>query len=251
MSVWQAGLLGLAALVAGAINAVAGGGSLISFPALLWAGYPSIQANVTNSVAVWPGTIGGSLAYREELRGQRARIVLLGLASLAGALVGSALLLHSSQALFNRIVPFLILFACGLLAAQPRVGAWVQRRGKGRRSARPSPAAAIALFLVGIYGAYFVAGVGILILAVVGIFLTDDLQRLNALKGLLNLVVNGVAAIYFALFGPVAWPVAALMAAASWVGGYLGVRVARRLSPDALRAVVLVYGLVVALRLLL
>lgn len=243
-------LLAGAGFVAGGINAVAGGGSLISFPALLAAGYPSITANVTNTVAVWPGTIGGSLAYRAELRGQRERFIVLGITSVVGALIGSALLLASPARVFDQIVPFLILFACALLAAQDRLAAWAARhRGAGARSERAA-GLIVAQLLAAIYGAYFTAGLGILILAILGIFLHDNLQRLNALKGLLSVIINGVSALYFALFGPVVWPVAALMAVASWTGGYLGVRVARRLSPSRLRAVVLVYGVGVALWLL-
>lgn len=251
MDLGQFALLGVAGFIAGGINAVAGGGSLISFPALLAAGYPSITANVTNTVAVWPGTIGGSLAYRAELEGQGDRFVVLGITSVTGALIGSVLLLASPAQFFDRIVPFLILFACGLLAIQERLARWVLRGSAKRDSdADHRSAGAIgAQLLASIYGAYFTAGLGILILALLGIFLRDDLQRLNALKGLLSVIINGVSAIYFMLFGPVIWSVAALMAVSSWIGGYLGVRVARRLSPTWLRGVVLAYGVIVALAL--
>lgn len=247
----EAGGLGVAAFVAGAVNAVAGGGSLISFPALLAAGYPSITANVTNTVAIWPGTVGGSLAYRPELRGQRSRIVVLGVTSVIGALLGSAILLSSSQSLFDEIVPFLILFACALLALQPRIARWVQRH-RSADSSSDHPRALIGAQLVAaIYGAYFGAGLGIMMLASLGIFLPDALQRLNALKGLLALIINGIAVLLFAAFGPVAWPAALLMAVTSWAGGFLGVRVARRLSGSTLRAIVLVFGVIVALKLLI
>lgn len=250
----EVALLGAAGFIAGGINAVAGGGSLISFPALLAVGYPSITANVTNTVAVWPGTIGGSLAYRPELRGQRERFIVLGITSVVGALIGSVLLLASPARFFDRIVPFLILFACALLAGQDRLARWMLRRqGKDGKDSRNEHSAGVigAQLLASIYGAYFTAGLGILILAILGIFLRDNLQRLNALKGLLSVIINGVSAVYFALFGPVVWPVAALMAVASWTGGYLGVRIARRLSPSRLRAVVLIYGVAVALWLML
>lgn len=243
--------LGLAGFIAGAVNSVAGGGSLISFPALLAAGYPSITANVTNTVAIWPGTVGGSLAYRPELRGQRRRVALLGVVSVAGALVGSVLLLASPLQLFDRLVPLLILFACALLLVQPRLGAWVQRHQPARQSRSSFLPLIGAQFLAAVYGGYFGAGLGIMVLAFLGIFIADDLQRLNALKGLLALIVNGVAVIYFVLFGPVAWPVTILMAVTSWIGGYLGVRLARRLSGEVLRGVVLVFGVAVALKLLI
>lgn len=249
MSIFTAAGLGIAGFIAGAINSIAGGGSLISFPALLAAGYPSITATVTNTVAIWPGTVGGSLAYRPELHGQRRRIVVLGATSVAGALLGSVLLLTGPLQLFDRLVPLLILFACALLLVQPRLGSWVQRHQPARQS-RSLPLIG-SQFLAAVYGGYFGAGLGIMILAFLGIFVDDDLQRLNALKGVLALIVNGAAVVYFSLFGPVAWPVAILMAVTSWTGGYLGVRLARRLSGRVLRAVVLVFGVAVALKLLI
>ncbi|HEX7123695.1 MAG TPA: sulfite exporter TauE/SafE family protein [Gemmatimonadaceae bacterium] len=244
-------ILAGAGFVAGAINAVAGGGSLISFPALLAAGYPAITANVTNTVAVWPGTVGGSLAYYPELRGQRRRIIVLGIVSVVGAIVGAALLLASPAQLFERIVPFLILGSCVLLAVQDRLGMWLRSRRAKHTGGSLSVPLLVAHFVASVYGAYFVAGLGILVLAFLGIFLRDDLQRLNALKGLLSVFINGVSAAYFALFGPLVWPVAAVMAVASWIGGYLGVSLARRLSPTVLRLVVLAFGVIVALRMLL
>lgn len=250
MSIVDAVVLVLAGFVAGGINAVAGGGSLISFPALLAAGYPAVTANVTNTVAIWPGMIGGSLAYRKELSGQRQRFTALGAASILGALAGSVALLASPAQVFERLVPFLILFACALLAVQPRVGRWLRRRRPRGKSPAYSSALLAAQFLAAAYGAYFGAGLGIMMLAILGIFLHDDLQRLNALKGLLALVINGVAVVYFALFGPVAWLAAVIMAVVSWAGGYFGVRVARRLSAARLRGVVLAFGVVVAIRLL-
>ena len=243
--------LGAAAFLAGAINAVAGGGTLVSFPALLAAGYPGVTANVTNTVAIWPGTVGGSLAYLPELRDQRSRIVLLGGTSVVGAILGSVILLLSPDELFDDVAPWLILFACLLLALQTRLARWVQRRqhaaGRGDRGVGIVAAQLVAAM----YGAYFGAGLGIVTLAFLGIFLADSLQRLNALKGVLALIVNGVAAVAFGVFGPVVWSAALLMAVTSWFGGYLGVRVARRLSATVLRSVVLVFGVVVALTMLL
>ena len=254
-------LLATAALVAGAVNAVAGGGSLLSFPALLAVGYPALTANVTNSVALTPGYFGGTLGYRRELTGQRGRILALGATSAVGAVVGAALLLVSSQALFERIVPWLIFLACGLLAVQPRLARLVRDR-RPAPDADPGPAggagvdghtAALfaAQFLAAAYGAYFGAGVGIMMLAILGIFVADTLQRLNALKGLLSLLVAIVAAIAFALFADVGWLAVAVMAVASLLGGQLGVVLARRLNDRALRWLVVAFGTAVGLWLLL
>ena len=253
-------LLATAALVAGAVNAVAGGGSLLSFPALLAVGYPALTANVTNSVALTPGYLGGTVGYRRELAGQRARIVALGATSATGAVVGAFLLLVSSAALFERIVPLLIFVACGLLAAQPRLARLVRERreGPGGEPAPPGRAGldghTVALFtaqfLAAIYGAYFGAGVGIMMLAILGIFVADSLQRLNALKGLMSLLVAVVAAVAFALFADVSWVAVAVMAAASLLGGQLGVVLARRLNDQALRWLVIAFGVTVGVYLL-
>jgi hypothetical protein len=262
-------LLAAAALLAGAVNAVAGGGSLLSFPALLAVGYPAITANVTNSVALTPGYFGGTLGYRRELAGQRRRALALGATSAAGAVVGAVLLLVSSPELFEAIVPFLIFLACGLLALQPRLARLVRARREGDgdpergNPGTGAPAGAppgadqhtgplfVTQFLAAAYGAYFGAGVGIMMLAILGIFLTDSLQRLNALKGLLSLVVAVVAAIWFTLFADVAWVAVAVMAVASLLGGQLGVLLARRLNDQVLRWLVVAFGVAVGLRLLL
>ncbi|HUR85544.1 MAG TPA: sulfite exporter TauE/SafE family protein [Solirubrobacteraceae bacterium] len=231
---------------AGVVNGVAGGGSLISFPALLAAGYPSVTANVTNSIAVLPGYLGGSLAYRPELAGQRERIRSLGVTSAVGAAAGAALLLSTPASLFDAVVPWLILAACALLALQPRA-AVIAARHRDRRGS--GVALHGALLLATIYGGYFGAGLGIMLLALLGVLLPDDLQRLNALKGVLSLVVAIVAAVGFALFGPIAWDAALVVGAASLVGGATGVRVARRLPATLLRGIVVAFGVVVAIAL--
>ena len=249
----QIGLLAGAALVAGAVNAVAGGGSLISFPALLAVGYPALTANVTNSVALTPGYFGGTLGYRRELTGQRGRILALGAISAAGAVVGAVLLLISSAELFERIVPWLIFLACGLLAAQTRLARLVRDRssdGPADGDGHTAPLFA-AQFLAAAYGAYFGAGVGIMMLAILGIFLTDNLQRLNALKGLLSFLISVVAAVSFLLFADVSLLAVAVMAVASLLGGQLGVLLARRLNDRTLRWLVIAFGVAVGLRLLL
>jgi uncharacterized membrane protein YfcA len=240
-----AALLAGAGFCAGAVNAVAGGGSLITFPALLAAGYPSIAANVTNAIAVLPGYVGGSLAYRRELTGQGGRIRALSATSAAGAAAGAALLLVSPASVFEAIVPWLILAACGLLAAQPRLAAAV-RRGRAR-----SPLALHGTVLAAtVYGGYFGAGLGIMLLAILAVFVDDALQRLNALKGILSLVVAAVTAAGFALFGPVAWVAAAVVGITCLLGGAVGVSAARRLPAPVLRGVVIAYGVTVAIVLL-
>jgi uncharacterized membrane protein YfcA len=240
-------LLAGAGFGAGAVNAVAGGGSLVSFPALLAAGYPSVTANVTNSIAVLPGYVGGSLAYRRELAGQGGRIRALAPTSVLGTVAGVVLLLESPASLFDAIVPWLILAACALLALQPRAAAIAQRHRDGRGS---GAALHGGLFLASVYGGYFGAGLGIMLLALLGVLLHDELQRLNALKGVLSLVVAVVAGVAFALFGPIAWDAALVVGAASLVGGAAGVHVARRLPAPVLRGAVVTYGVAVAIVLL-
>ena len=236
-----------AAFAAGAINAVAGGGSLISFPALLAAGYPSKTANVTNTVALWPGYVGGSVGYRQELRGQGQRLLELSVPAVAGGLLGAVLLLVTPESAFDALVPFLIVFACLLLAMQDRIAAYTEgHRARFTAAGRVPPSLLVSMFLLGVYGSYFGGALGIMTLALFSILLADNIQRLNALKGMTSLIINAVAVIWFALFGPVEWAPAAVMAVGSVAGGYLGVGVARRLGRDVLRWVVVTYGLVVA-----
>ena len=236
-----------AAFAAGAINAVAGGGSLVSFPALLAAGYSSKAANVTNSVALWPGYLGSSIGYRTELRPQRRRITILALPSIVGALAGSAILLATPESAFDAFVPFLIIFACALMAFQEPLGRFAAQHRMSARDADHVPATLIGgVFILAIYGAYFGAGLGILTLAVLSILLPDNLQQSNALKGMLSLLINFVAVVYFVAFGPVEWLPAAVMAGGALAGGYLGVGLARRLGKKWLRVAVISYGLVVA-----
>jgi uncharacterized membrane protein YfcA len=235
-----------AALVAGAVNAVAGGGTLLSFPALLLLGFPALTANVTNTIGLLPGYAGGSVAYRAELSVQRERVRFLAPISIVGAVIGAILLTRTSNHVFAAIVPWLILAACALLVVQP----WVTSRLQVHRSEREqhrSPVLAVAQLLSGVYGAFFCAGLGVMMLAVLGLFIRDDLQRINALKGMMQLIINVVAAIYFAFFGPVSWLAVLVMVPTSAAGGFIGVALARRLSPAVLRAVVIVFGVAFAI----
>lgn len=239
-------LIAVAGFIAGAINAVAGGGSLVSFPALVAAGLPPLSANVTNTVAVWPGYLGSTFAYRSELEGQRGRLLRLSASAMLGAVGGSALLLAAPAALFDAIVPALVLAGSLLLLAQPRVAALVRRRNTRRPGAPSSVPLHASLVVAGAYGAYFGGGLGVILLAVMGIFLADGLQRINALKTALSALINTIALVAFALFGPVHWTAVAIVAPAALAGGYVGGRVARVLSPSALRITVVIFGVVVA-----
>ena len=243
-------LLAGAGLAAGAVNAVAGGGSLISFPALLAAGYPSVQANVTNTVALFPGYAGSVAGGRPELVGQSARVRSLAVSSVVGGIAGAVLLLTTPGDVFRRVVPFLILAACALLLVQPRLAKAVQARAEAHNTDH-AWALQLCVLLSAVYGAYFGAGLGVLLLGVLGVLLHERLQRVNALKNVLSLTINAVALVAFGLFGPVAWSAALVIAIASLVGGYLGARVARRIPAAVLRAAVVGYGVVVAVLLLL
>jgi uncharacterized membrane protein YfcA len=238
--------------VAAAINAVAGGGTLISFPVLVGVGFSAKVANITNAVGVAPGFLGGSLAYREELRRQPRNVRAILLPAVLGAIAGSAILLATPESAFEAIVPFLILAACALLAFQDKISAlFFGPSGLDSQAERPHLLAMqVPLFFTAVYGAYFGAAMGIILLATFGMTLPDDIQRSNALKGLVALIVNGLAAAYFAVFGDVDWTAAAIMAAAAVCGGYLGANLARRLPRQALRRGIIVYGTLAAIVLL-
>ncbi|MFF0773218.1 sulfite exporter TauE/SafE family protein [Nonomuraea wenchangensis] len=242
-------LLFLAAsgLLAGVVNALAGGGTLVSFPALLALGYPGLTASVTNAVALWPGYLGGALGYRAELRGQRRRVVTLGATAMTGAVAGSALLLVTPGRVFESIVPWLVGLASLALLAQP----WLRARLGGTAGGPPSRRVYAGVFLGGCYGAYFNGGMGVLLLAVLGLFLHDGLHRVNAVRAVLALVITSVSAVAFSLFADVRWEAVAVIAPASLAGGFLGTRVARLLSARVLRGVVVVFGLGVAVALAL
>ena len=242
-------LLAVAGLVAGVLNAVAGGGSLVTFPALVLVGLPPLAANVTNSVAVWPGYIGTMLGYRAELAGQRGRVVGLAVTGLLGGGTGAALLLTTPASVFEAVVPVLVIGASLLLAVQTVVTRWVQGL-PGSAGGHRSPLLHVALFLAAVYGGYFGGALGVILLAVLAVFLTDHLQRTNALKSVLSFLVNTVALVAFALFGPVDWLAVSVIAPASLLGGYAGARVARRLNATVLRAVVVVFGIGVGVALI-
>jgi uncharacterized membrane protein YfcA len=240
-------LLG-AGLAAGAINAVVGSGTLITFPTLLAFGYSPVLANVTNNIGVLPGSVTGALAYRRELAGQRARVLRLAGMSITGGVIGAILLLELPESAFDAIVPALIVIACVLVVLQP----WLSRKVAQRDHAVAHGGAPAlgATFLTGIYGGYFGAAQGVLLMAFLGIFIDEDLQRLNAVKNVLAGLVNAVAAIVFVAVTEVAWGAALMIAIGSTAGGQLGGMYGRRLSPTVLRGIIVVVGLTAAVRLL-
>lgn len=241
-------VVGLAAAAAGAVNALAGGGTLISFPALMAAGIPPIAANVTNTVALCPGYLGATLAQASDLRGQKERLRLLLPAAAAGGVAGGVLLLASGERLFRALVPFLILLASALLAVQEPLRAWILRRsGRARDRGAAERWAALPVGLAAVYGGYFGAGLSVIVLAALALMLADSLTRLNALKQSIALGVNVAAAVFFVYSGKVVWPAALLMAVGALAGGALGGRLAGRLSPTALRRAVVAVGCAVGL----
>jgi uncharacterized membrane protein YfcA len=238
----------LAAVAAGALNALAGGGTLVSFPVLLALGVPPIAANVTNAVALCPGYFGATLAQRPNLSGQRARLGLLIPAAIAGGLAGAIILLSIGERTFVALVPWMILLASVLLGMQERVRAFVLRRLNHARHARHSwLASVVPVFAAGVYGGFFSAGMSVLLLAVLGLTLEDTLTRLNALKQSLAFGVNVAAAVFFVGSGTVIWSLAAVMAVGALIGGAVGGRIASRLAPQTLRWTIVVAGIVIAM----
>lgn len=254
----QLALIGLAGFAAGAVNALAGGGTLLSFPALLAVGLPAVAANVTSTLALCPGYLGAALAQRAELAGQRARVLSLLPAAMAGGLVGAVLLLHTSAARFTALVPWLLLLACALLAAQESLRVVLALRiARGFAAGRRYPALALArglplgIAVAAVYGGYFGAGMSVLLLAVLGLGCTDTLPRLNALKQLLALGANFAAAGWLAFSAEVEWKLVGVLAAGALLGGAVGGSFARRLPARWLRRVVVALGLTLALYYLL
>lgn len=251
-------LIALAGMGAGAINSLVGSGTLITFPTLVTLGYPPVTATMSNAIGLVAGGVSGTLGYRAELAGQWNRLRWQIPASLSGAAIGAFLLLHLPEKVFTQIVPVLLIAALMLVVAGPRIQAYARRRAEeaGRSADHVSPARMAALvcgtFLVGIYGGYFTAAQGILLIGVMGALLPEDIQRMNAAKNLLSLLVNIVAAVGYTLvaFNRISWAAAGLIAVGSLLGGWLGARYGRRLSPAALRAVIVVVGLIGLYRLL-
>ena len=240
-------LAGLAALAAGAVNALAGGGTLITFPMLTFLGIPAVAANVTNTVALCPGYFGGTLAQINDLRGQKNRLWLIVPASIVGGVVGGYLLLQTGEKLFKELVPYLILLASGLLAIQDPVRAWLTRRMGAGHGSSLEKLTWLPVSLASVYGGYFGAGLSVIVLSALGLTLEDTLTRLNALKQAVAFSVNVAAAIFFIFSGKVVWSVAVVMAVGALVGGTLGGKLAGKVKPSALRWTVVIIGVVISI----
>jgi uncharacterized membrane protein YfcA len=238
-------------VAAGAINSIAGGGTLISFPTLVWLGRDPIIANATNAVALWPGSLAGAYGFRRELSTVRRWLLVLTIPSLLGGALGAWLLLRTPSSTFERLVPFLILGATLLLAAQEAITRRLPTTDHRQPSTNWLVFVFVFQFLVGVYGGYFGAGMGILMLAALGLIGMTDLHQMNGVKNILAVCINGVAAIYFALSKAVNWHDVLVMTAGSILGGYLGARVARRLGRKFVRYAVVTIGIVMTAALLL
>jgi uncharacterized membrane protein YfcA len=239
-----------AGMVAGLVNTVVGSGSLLTFPTLVGFGYTPLIANVTNTVGLVPGGASGAFGYRRELAGQGALVRRLAITAVAGGATGATLLLALPGTAFQKVVPFLVLIACMLVVLQPRLAAGVAARRAARATEGRDGGLAldVAMFGTAVYGGYFGAAQGVILIALMGILLGDELQRLNAVKNVVVGVVNATAAIIFIVFSHIAWLPAILLAVGATVGGQLGASVGRRIPPKVLRTLILVVGIVVAIK---
>jgi hypothetical protein len=243
-------LVGVAGLAAGAINAVVGSGTLITFPVLLALGVPPVTANVSNTIGLVPGSASGAWSYRGELAGQRGRLIRLGSASLLGGIAGALLLLTLPSGVFKAVVPVLIILALGLVVAQP----WLSRRLPAAEHEHSAGRPAVlwgAVLLTGVYGGYFGAAQGVLLIAILAILLEPDLQRTNALKNVLAGLVNGIAGVIFILLAHPDWTYVAIIAVGSTLGGQIGGLIGRRLSSVVLRGIIVIVGIAALVKFLL
>jgi uncharacterized membrane protein YfcA len=249
MSVGEVIAIAWAGLAAGAINTLVGSGTLITFPVLLAFGYAPVTANVSNTVGLVPGSISGAIGYRRELSGQRDRVLRFGAMSMLGGITGAVLLLVLPASAFKAVVPVFLAIALVLMVLQPRLNRRIASRqiNLEKKGALLTP---LAVYVTGVYGGYFGAGQGILLLAILGLALAQDLQRTNALKNVLAGIVNGVAGVYFIFAAHVDWGPAAIIAGSAIIGAQLGARYGRRLPPPALRVVIVVVGASAIVRLL-
>lgn len=253
MSIWEMLAVFAAGVSAGTINTIVGSGTLITFPVLLATGLPPVTATVSNALGLIPGSISGAIGYRKELAGQRGRILKLSVGALIGGLTGATLLLALPSTAFETIVPVLVALALLLVILQPRISKAVQRRERTGTVPRPDggPLLFTGLMLASVYGGYFTAAQGIIYISLMGMLLDDTMQRLNATKNVLAAVVNSVAALFFLFVAEFDWTAVALIAVGSTLGGQIGAKVGRRLSPTVLRCCIVVVGTVAIVQLLL
>lgn len=235
--------ISLASLIAGLVNALAGGGTLITFPVLTFLGVPAVSASITNTVALSPGYLGGTLAQRKDLQDQKQRLWLIIPASIVGGIIGGYLLLQTGEKLFNQLIPYLILLASILLAIQDPVRAWLLKRSHVSNLEKISW---LPVGIASIYGGYFGAGLSVIVLSALGLTIEDSLTRLNALKQAVAFAVNTAAAIFFLFSGHVLWTVALVMAIGSLIGGSLGGKLAGKIKPSTLRWTVVTIGVIVS-----
>lgn len=247
MSWWEIAVIALAGLWAGTINTVVGSGTLVTFPVLVALGYPPVTATTSNAIGLITGTVTGAWGYRHELVGQRDRLIRYGIASFFGAVGGTILLLSLPADAFEAIVPVLVGLAVVLVAVQPPLTKWLRKRSSERRG---GPLLFFLIFLIGIYGGYFTAAQGIMLVGVMGLMLSEPLQRLNGFKNVLSAIVNVVAGAIYAFVAPISWPVVAILAVTSTIGGLIGAKVGRRLPPTVLRVIIVIIGLAAIVRLL-
>jgi uncharacterized membrane protein YfcA len=240
-------LAALAALAAGAVNALAGGGTLITFPMLVALGVPAVSANVTNTVALCPGYLGGTLAQKKDLQGQSKRLWFVLPAAIVGGVLGGFLLLQTGEKLFKDLVPYLILLASGLLAIQDPVRAWLMRRMGQAQGSGLEKLSWLPVGLASIYGGYFGAGLSVIVLSALGLTINDSMTRLNALKQAIAFAVNVAAAVFFVFSGQVVWPLTIVMAVGALIGGTLGGKLAGRIKPSTLRWTVVTIGVIISI----
>ncbi|GAA2656253.1 MULTISPECIES: sulfite exporter TauE/SafE family protein [Nonomuraea] len=248
MTPWEAVAVCAAGVAAGAINAVVGSGSLITFPTLVAVGVDPVTANVSNNIGLVPGSFTGAYGYRAELKGQRDRLVRMGMGSALGSLLGGLLLLVLDPDVFQIVVPILIAVACVLVVVQPKLNGWLAAR---RQDAHPDggPWLWLGVFGAGIYGGYFGAAQGVLLIGLLGSFLDDGLQRVNAAKNVLSLIVNATAAVLFVIIAPIDWWAVLMVALGATLGGFLGAKVGRRLPAPILRGFIVCVGIAAIIKL--
>src|SRR5438067_4995284 len=252
MTWWHAIIIMIAGIWAGTINAVVGSGTLVTFPVLVALGYPPVTATTSNAIGLAPGTVSGAYGYRHELKGYWPQVVRFSVASFLGAIGGPILLLSLPKDAFETIVPVLVGLAVILVIIQPKVSGWVAKRREANGvEHKPGPLLMFFIFLIGIYGGYFTAAQGVMLMAVLGMLLSEPLQKLNGVKNVLAAVVNIIAGLIYAFVAPISWPVVAILALGSTVGGLVGAKIGRKLPPAVLRGVIVVIGLAAVVQLVL